>query len=261
MEKDNVAIGLGIPFLILILLTWLTGSSIEECNYYHPCIPWIYTYKEGLFILVGLLMSIPVFVLTIIFLSTQTSSCERGAFGLSIISWFLIIIGTIIGLCVTISDYLIPSLLIAFICPQIILELGLFARRNYGQNTNPPQRSYEIYPNRSFVSPKNSPRGHMVIPEAVRMAGTQGQSIKRCVQCKNTLDIKTMVCYFCGAKQPDQPLNAPPQRLISPEGVHSDHSPLSRGKPLEQFAFCPHCGTKVFRGHLFCTQCGASLAI
>lgn len=257
MVNDKTAVGLGVPFLILIGITWLTSFSLVGLRL-------IYTTLGGLFILFGLLLLIPVFILTIIFLSTQNSSCESVAFGFGFIGWFLVIIGAVMSLYETVSDYLLPALFILFICPQIILGFGLFARRTYNQIiVHPPtQQPYGMQPNRPHVQPRNAPRGRMVIPEEVRVAGTYGQSIKRCVKCGNTLDIKTMVCYFCGARQPNEPANAPPQRPLPPEPARPTHPTPPRGTPAAaDYAFCPSCGAKVFRGHLFCTQCGSSLEL
>ena len=262
MASDNTAIGLGIPSLILIIITWLTAGSRWGCSSY-PCYPWVFTNPGGLLVLIGSLLFIPVFILTIIFITAQNSSCENVAFGFGLTGWFLVIIGALVGLYYTVSNYLTPALLILFICPQIILGFGLFARRNFGVNVirSPTQGPYGMYPTRPPVQGRNIPRGRVVVPEEVRMAGTYGQSVKRCVQCGNTIDIKTMVCYFCGARQSGEPVNPLPQRPLPVTAAHSAHQAPPRGAATSEYAFCPGCGTKVFRGHLFCTQCGASLEI
>jgi hypothetical protein len=259
MANDSTAIGMGIPFLILIVISWIMGSGRGYCDSY-PCYPWIYTNPGGILILIGLLLFIPVFILTIVFLSTQSSGCESAAFGLAFPGWFLVIIGAGIGLYYTVSSVLLPALLIVFMCPQIILGFGLFARRNYDAGSMPPPRGqvpYRPSPSRPPLN-RGAPRsGHgIVIPEEVRMAGTYGQAVKQCVQCRNTLDIKTSVCFYCGARQPVEAVNYQPH--ISPQPAV--RTPAQAPAPSE-FIFCPSCGARVFRGHLFCTQCGASLEL
>ncbi|MDD1776941.1 MAG: zinc ribbon domain-containing protein, partial [Candidatus Helarchaeota archaeon] len=225
-----------------------------------PCYPWVFTNPGGLIALFGLLLFIPVLILTIVFLATQSSACESTAFGLAFPSWFLVIIGAGIGLYYTVTSFLIPALLIVFMCPQIILGFGLFARRNYGTDSMPPPRGqvpYRTYPNRPPVN-RGAPRSGrgITIPEEVRMAGTYGQAVKRCVQCGNTLDIKTAVCFYCGARQPVeavryQPPVSPPPATRMP----------AQGPAHNEFLFCPSCGARVYRGHLFCTSCGSSLEL
>jgi hypothetical protein len=273
MANDKTAIGMGIPYLILIGLSWILGySMIMRSIIYYP-----YTPNPGsIFAVIGLLLFIPVLILTIVFLATANSSCESTAFGLAFPGWFLVIIGAGIGLYYTVSSYVLPALLIIFICPQIILGFGLFARRNYSANNMSSPRvqaPYRAYPRNPPVS-RGAPRSGrgIVIPEEVRMAGTYGQAIKRCVQCGNTLDIKTAVCFYCGARQPGE--SVPYQPPISPPPVTRMPAQAPARMPAQaparmpaqaparsEFIFCPSCGARVFRGHLFCTQCGASLEL
>lgn len=258
MANDKTAIGMGVPFLILIAISWFLGFLRGDCHYY-PCYPWIYTNPGGILTLIGLLLFIPAFILTIVFLATQNSSCESTAFGLAFPGWFLVIIGAGIGLYYTVSSYILPALLIVFICPQIILGFGLFARRNYGANSMPPPQGQVprgAYPNRPPMSRGAPQAGRgVVVSEEVRMAGTYGQAIKRCVQCGNTLDIKTAVCFYCGARQPSEPVNYQPP-TSPPEARMPGRVPART-----ELVFCPACGARVFRGHLFCTSCGASLEL
>lgn len=259
MANDSTAIGMGIPFLILMVISWIIGGSRTYC-YTYPCYPWIFTNPGGVLALIGFLLFIPVFILTIVFLSTQSSSCESAAFGLAFPGWFLVIIGAGIGLYYTVSSFLLPALLIVFMCPQIILGFGLFARRNYGANIMPPPRGQVPYGNYPSRPPANrgaprSGRG-VVIPEEVRMAGTYGQAVKRCVQCGNTLDIKTAVCFYCGARQPVEAVHYQPPMSPPPA------TPMPAQAPARtEFLFCPSCGARVFRGHIFCTSCGSSLEL
>jgi hypothetical protein len=255
MVCDRTAIGMGIPYMILIAVSWILGfiGFIRSIITSSPN-------PGSIFIVIGLLLFIPALILTIVFLATQSSSCESAAFGLAFPGWFLVIIGAGIGLYYTVSSYLIPALLIVFMCPQIILGFGLFARRTYTTNSMPPLRGqapHGTYPSRPPISRGVSRSGRgVVIPEEVRMAGTYGQTVKRCVQCGNTLDIKTAVCFYCGAKQPAEAVNYQPHLSPSP----ATRTPAQAPAPTE-FIFCPSCGARVFRGHLFCTQCGASLEL
>jgi len=260
MANDNTAIGLGIPYIILIVLTWINAGVLEL--YFGTSIPWIFTHIGGIWITVGCLFLIPVFILTIIFISTAEDSSEKVAFGLALPGWFLIIIGTIIGLYYETTNFITPALFFIFVLPQIVLGFGLFARRNYLTqlvSQRPPQPRYAgrpSQPTRPMTLPPN--RGRSVISEEVRLASTYGQAIKNCVRCNSTLDSRTQVCYFCGTRQP--PVNSrviesrptpPPERPPVP--------PQTPRRPVEEFNFCPACGGRVVRGHLFCTGCGASL--
>lgn len=268
MEQDNTAIGLGIPYLILIFLTWVNSFSYGD---YYSYYPWIYEHWGGLLALIGCLMLIPVFILTIIFITGHSNTSEEAAFGFAMPAWFLIIIGSIVGLYYTVSSYVIPTMFIVYVCPQIILGFGLFARRSFGQTritqTLPPnippnvRRPAPGYIRRSVPNrPVPTRQGSVTIPNEVRMASTIGQDVKRCVRCSQTIDQKTQVCYFCGAQQPPRIARSPPPvstPTIRPSPSPRPHTPQS---PYgEGFKFCPNCGTQVDRGHLFCTQCGSSL--
>ncbi|MHA1131114.1 MAG: zinc-ribbon domain-containing protein [Candidatus Helarchaeota archaeon] len=265
MEQDDVKLGLGIPYLILIFLTWMNALSSSGGLYYYY---WIYSNWGGLLVLFGCLLLIPVFILTIIFISSADSSLsESVAFGLAVPAWLLILIGAIVGLYYTISSYLIPILFFVFICPQIILGCGLFARRGYGlspiSRPTPTLRRGLPY-QRPAPPPRHIPpravttynRGERLrIPEEVRLASTMGQTLKSCIRCNNTLDSRTQICYFCGARQPTM------QRLMpttSPALPTTPSAPSPRYK-REEILFCPNCGARTLRGALFCTQCGSSL--
>ena len=154
MEQDNTSIGLGIPYLILIFLTWLNAGSFRG---YAPFYPWVYDSWGGLIALFGVLFLIPVFILTIIFMSTQHSTSESVAFGLAIPGWCLILTGSILGLYYTVSSYITPILFFIFVCPQIILGFGLYARRDY--NTMPTQRPSPGRPrHRTYHTRTHAPR-------------------------------------------------------------------------------------------------------
>ena len=127
----------------------------------------------------------------------------------------------------------------------------------------PRHRTYHTHrpaPRRVNVPPRptRNQRGTIQIPDEVRLASTMGQTVKKCVRCGNTLDVKTAVCYFCGARQPrvqrsptaQQPAPAvrPPAPVMLPQGHSRD-----------TLSYCPNCGTKITRGALFCTQCGSSI--
>lgn len=266
MAKDDTAIGLGIPYLILVALSWLTIGSRSPT--YPPSL-WLYHLPGAWLLYVGALLLIPVFILTIIFLATGEDGVEKVAFGLSLPGFLLIISGDIVALYYTIDNFLTPALVLVFVLPQIILAFGLFARRNYNITTF--QRSPSIIrrgaPIRNSPRPASrpTPRGSVRITDEVRMASTYRQSIKRCVNCRHTLDSRTRVCYFCGSRQPSQgsqgsqrpqrrpePRRPPVERPTLYERVHS-HAPQQQAK------FCPNCGASISTGYLFCTQCGSSL--
>lgn len=257
MAPDKTAIGMGIPFMILIAISWILGFAIFIRSMMSP--PY-YPIPGSIFTVIGFLLFIPVIILTIVFLATQSSTVESAAFGLAFPGQFLVIIGVGIGLYYTETGYTLPAILIVLICIQIILEFGLFARRNYSNNNIPPLRSQPFH--RTYPSHPPTNRGApyagrgVVIPEEVRMAGTYGQAIKRCVQCGNTLDVKTAVCFYCGARQPGEPVRYQPS--VSSQPVTR---PNTQAPARTDVIFCPSCGARVFRGHLFCTQCGASLEL
>jgi ribosomal protein L40E len=264
MEQDSAKLGLGIPQLILIFLTWMNAMSYSGGTYSY----WIYSNWGGLLALIGSLFLIPVFILTIIFISTaDSSSSASAAFGLSVPAWLLILIGSIVGLYYSVSSYLIPILFFVFICPQIILGCGLFARRDYGSfpTTRPTPRRQPGYPSQRRTPPPRhmNPRavtpqnrgGRMRIPEEVRLASTVGQTLKRCPQCNNTLDARTQVCFYCGARQPAT--QAPPRTRPSAPPMHAPAQPAAIRR--DDILFCPNCGAKTMRGALFCTRCGSSL--
>ncbi len=261
MDQDDTAIGLGVPFLILIFLTWINTSGHIDS---YPFFPWIYVSWGGLLIVIGCLLLIPVFILTIIFITSNGNTSESVAFGFAIPAWLLIISGTTIGIYYTSSSFLTPVLFFVFICPQIVLGSGLFARRNYSvspmrQSTpsqfHNPYSQRQAIPNRPLSQPPNR-SGTNMIPNEVRLASTYGQSIKRCVQCGNTLDVKTKVCFFCGATQAEERV-MPPTYSMPPPQIPPVPTPPQRGR--EEFNFCPNCGARIRRGNMFCTQCGSSL--
>ena len=269
MEQDNTAIGLGVPYLILIFCTWLNAAAFRN---QYPYYPWVYSSWGGLMALIGCLFLIPVFILTIIFIThPNQATCEEIAFGLAVPAWFLIITGSLIGLFYVPTYLLTPILFFVFICPQIILGFGLFARKNYYEtmlHQTPRERPSFPYqgvqhpPRRGPPPVPRRRRGTIAIPEEIRLASTIGQNLKRCVRCGQTLDVKTKICYFCGAPQPSQPIRSPtptpPATPIhsSPPPIHHSASPQ---RHVTQYNFCPNCGSRVLRGHLFCTQCGSSL--
>ncbi len=264
MVNDDTAVGLGIPYFILIVITWFTVGSR---SFSYPYTPWLSQISGGILILFGSLFLIPVFILTIIFLATGEDSCEKVAFGLALPGFVLLIIGDITALYFTIDNFVTPSLLLAFTLPQVILAFGLFARRNYSlgnrRGASPMARRARAYRTTSRLPPRRvpsqTPRGRIVISNEVRLASTHGQSIKRCVRCRQTLDTQTKVCYFCGARQPSQ---APPRQsrpAPPPAPVSSVYDRVQAPSASQPARFCPNCGAPIARGHMFCTQCGSSL--
>lgn len=256
MANNNTIVGLAIPYFILIVITWITAGSISP---YPPHLPWLYQLPGGGLILFGCLFLIPVFILTIIFVATEDDACEKVAFGLSMAGFFLIIVGDLIAIYNTIDNYLSPTLLLIWVLPLIILSFGLFANRN---NTSLPNQrivSRRIQPLSTPTRPIQ--QGGVQIPEAVRLAGTYGQSIKLCVRCSNTLDARTRICFFCGMTQPAIQTDAPP--LSSTPSPAPSPSIYPRVQPPAMVArpqrFCPNCGASTSPEHLFCTQCGSSL--
>ena len=260
MVRDSTAVGLGVPYIILIALTWVNAGILNL--YFMIGLPWIYTHPGCLWIIVGCLFLIPVFILTLVFMSNSDEDTEKVAFGLALPGWFLILIGTMIGLYYTTSNYVTPALFFVYILPQIVLGFGLYARRNYLSSDSAPQRPPQprytarpVAPTPRRSNPGPTPRGRINIPEEVRLAGTYGQSIKNCVRCGSTLDARTVVCYFCGARQPPAQRQPPASR---PAPTPAPHEALPPRTP-EEFNFCPNCGARIRQGHLFCTQCGSSL--
>jgi len=118
MAKDDTAIGLGIPYLILVVLSWLTIAS-RSPTYSHSL--WLYRLPGALFLYIGALFLIPCFILTIIFLATGNDGVEKVAFGLNLPGFLLIIGGDIVALYYTIDNFLTPALVLAFVLPQVIL--------------------------------------------------------------------------------------------------------------------------------------------
>jgi hypothetical protein len=262
MSNDKTAVGLGVPFLIFIFLTWLNAGVLNW--YFSLSIPWIFTHIGGVWIVVGCLFLIPVFILTIVFMVSSEDTSEKVGFGLALPAWFLILIGTIIGLYYETSDFVSPALFFIFVLPQVVLGFGLYARRNYRTQMlaqQPPQPRYNYRPSQPIRQPIPPPnRGRSVISDEVRLASTYGQTIKNCVRCNSTLDIRTQVCYFCGSRQPQINVRAlESQTLPPPEPLTSPQAPAPRPRTVEEFNFCPNCGGRVIKGHLFCTTCGASL--
>ncbi|MFX1293610.1 MAG: zinc-ribbon domain-containing protein [Promethearchaeota archaeon] len=264
MEQENITLSLGIPYLILIFLTFVNASAFRNI---YPFYPWVYESIGGLIAIIGCLILVPVFILTIIFLVTSNKTCETVAFGLAVPGWFLIIIGSIVGLYYVVTSYLTPILFLAFICPQLILGLGLFARRNYNAlislQTSPhhpySHHYYQQTASHRVQSPTpRSRRGSVVIPNEVRLASTMGQSIKKCSRCRNSIDIKTLICYFCGARQPTTHLNHHNHRTLPYDLPPPPREP-PRGSRREGISYCPNCGARTVLRALFCTQCGASL--
>ena len=262
LANDNTAVGLAIPYFILIILTWITAGSFTTTYPYHP---WLYGTQGAIFIFVGCLLLIPVFILTIIFLATNDDSCEKVAFGLGFPGLLLIVSGTIVTFYYTIDSFLNPTLLLVFVLPQVILAFGLYARRtSAGVNMRPSSSRQRIYPYQA--NPRRVPGGRVTIPNEVRMASTHGQTLKKCVRCGNTLDLRTRVCYFCGARQssgparPISPITPPAERPSIYQRVHTS-TPASTPAPMpgQGLNYCPNCGARIIPGHLFCTQCGASL--
>ncbi len=264
MDEDSTKLGLGIPYLILIFLTWLNAAGHSGGSYYY----WVYSNWGGLLAIIGCLFLIPVFILTIIFISTpDNASSESAAFGLAVPAWLLILIGSMIGLYYTVSSYIVPIFFFIFVCPQIILGCGLFARRDYGNfpSRRPTPGHQPIYPSRRRAPPPRhvAPRavtphnrgGNMRIPEEVRLASTMGQTLKRCPKCNHTLDARTQVCFFCGARQPAT--QAPPRTRSPAPQMHAPTQAAAIRR--DAILFCPNCGAKTMRGALFCTRCGSSL--
>ncbi len=266
MAKDSTIIGLSIPYIILIVLTWITAGALTN-NSYHSFQPWLVDAEGGILIFIGCLILIPVVILTIIFMATNDDACEKVAFGLGLPGLFLIIIGAIISLYYTLDNYLFPALVLVFSLPQLIFSFGLFARRNINtMNVRiPSPRRQATYPYQRSL--RRSPQGGISIPNEVRIASTYGQSLKRCAGCNNTIDIKTRVCYFCGTRQPDRLPTPTPERMPprpSPTTIPAMEPPSNYQRmptpPSNQnLNYCSNCGSRVIQGHLFCTQCGASL--
>lgn len=262
LANDNTAVGLAIPYFILIILTWITAGSFTSTPPYRP---WLWYTEGAIFIFIGCLLLIPVFILTIIFLATNDDSCEKVAFGLGLPGLLLIVCGTIVAFYYTIDSFLNPTLLLVFVLPQVILAFGLYARRtSAGVSMRPSSSRQRTYPYQA--NPRRVPEGRVTIPNEVRMASTYGQTLKKCVRCGNTLDLRTRVCYFCGARQPSgparpiPPITPPAERPSIYQRVHTP-TPASTPAPMpgQDLNYCPNCGARIIPGHLFCTQCGASL--
>ncbi|MHA1264576.1 MAG: zinc-ribbon domain-containing protein [Candidatus Helarchaeota archaeon] len=267
MSEENQVVGLAVPYFILIVLTLITAGSYTSG---YPRTLWLSSIQGGIFIFYGCLFLIPVFILTIIFLATYDDSCEKVAFGLAIPGIFLILIGDIIALYYTVEFYLQPFFILSFTLPQLVIAFGLFAKRNISLNA--PRTSVirrpAPPPSRIPLRPSSIPRSRVQIPEQIRLAGTHGQAIKRCIRCGNTLDIRTRICYFCGARQPNVPPsrsrpNPPPTQVIRPPPP-SQTPPLYQrthppNPPATSRHYCPNCGAPISPNHLFCTQCGSSL--
>lgn len=262
LANDNTAVGLAIPYFILIILTWIIAGSISTTPPYHP---WLYGTHGAMFILIGCLLLIPVFILTIIFLATDDDSCEKVAFGLGLPGLFLIVTGTIFALYYMLDSYLNPTLLLVFVLPQIIIAFGLYAKRtSLSANTRSSSSRQRFHPYQA--NSRRLPRGRVTIPNEVRMASTHGQNIKSCIQCGNSLDLRTRVCYFCGARQPSGRMQPSPPRMPPverPSVYQRVHPPMQASPPVpmpgQDLNYCPNCGARILPGHLFCTQCGASL--
>ena len=254
MANNNTVVGLAIPYFILIVFTWFTAGSFD----YTLRVPWLWTVNGAMFIFFGCLFFVPVFVLTIIFAATKDNSVESVAFGLAIPGFFLTIGGTLIALYDTLINYITPTLLLVFLLPQIIIAFGLFAQRNINERNFQRTVPARQYPRSFQTIPRQTRRGGVRISNEIRMASTYGQAVKKCVQCGSTLDLKTQVCYFCGSRQPV--VHTRPRAARSPPAARPSYYQRTQAPMAGQaFSFCPNCGAPIIPGHMFCTQCGASL--
>jgi hypothetical protein len=193
MAKDNTTVGIGLIYIVLIILQWVFLYLPYTWEGIHIYTTRYIVSSSGFLVFIGCWFLVPSFILnTIFFASTESTTPGKVGFGLGIPGWFFSFMGGLDGFSESVG--LQPTWLCSFIFTLGLIVFGslLMWRVYVAEDTLFPSRT-------TYATPSATPTTFSPPPGAARSIQPPGPPCPNCDRA--TRFIPEYNRYYCDSCQ------------------------------------------------------------